>query len=619
MKARFHWLMMIGAFIAVVAMTSASASASQITATLDSQSIALGDSAQLTVTVTGSDAAEPDVPAVKGLEIAPAGQSSSFESINGQISSSVSFLYQVTADRAGVFTIPAIQLPDGSSSQSLTLRVSKTAPGAAAPPLSTLPAPNMQSGNESDTADANGEPAFLRVIVPKQQLYIGEVVPVQVKAYFRAGMAASLNGLPTLNSDAFTLNKLDDKPDQSQETVGGLPYTVVTWSSALSAVKTGDYDLHLELPVVVTVREKGGRVDPFKQFFGDSGVDDSAFDDFFGGMTEKPLTLQADLSNVKVLSLPTMDRPTSFDGAVGNFEVSAEASPTKLTEGDPITLRLHVSGQGNFDRVDFHGLATLAAWKSYSTRAQFEPADSAGYAGTKTFEQAVIPLKSGQQEIPVLSFSYFDPDTHRYVTRKTTPIPIDIAPGISASSAVAPPAGPATSSTRLPSANTSMTDLAPNKVETGSFSSTLRPLIFAPWFIVMQGVPVMVLIAGLLLHRRQKRLSQDPERARNRSAKAAIREQLAAMGQALAANSAPAFFIAARHVVQEQLAERWKISATQVTAVEINRRLNGDGDDLRNLFAVADDVVYSGRRMPATELQHWKDTVMHQLKNLEER
>jgi hypothetical protein len=90
------------------------------------------------------------------------------------------------------------------------------------------------------------------------------------------------------------------------------------------------------------------------------------------------------------------------------------------------------------------------------------------------------------------------------------------------------------------------------------------------------------------------------------------------MEQALVANSAPAFFTAARQAVQAELARRWQLSASQVTAAEINRRLNGDASDLRTLFAVADDVVYSGQRVPPAELQRWKDTVMHQLKQLEE-
>ena len=112
---------------------------------------------------------------------------------------------------------------------------------------------------------------------------------MKVKAYFRAGVSASLNGLPTLSSDAFTLNKVDDNPEQTNEMIDGVPYTVVTWTSALSAVKAGDYPLNLDLPVMVRVQEKGARRNnPFKDLFGDdSAFDDSFFDNFFSNATAK--------------------------------------------------------------------------------------------------------------------------------------------------------------------------------------------------------------------------------------------------------------------------------------------------------------------------------------------
>jgi hypothetical protein len=611
MKKRFHWMKRLGAVaLAVATATVVHAASAQVTATLDSASIALGDSAQLTVSINGGNSTQPELPVVNGLEFTPVGQSSSFESINGAVISSVSLTYQVTADRVGTYTIPAIRLPGRGSSQPLTLQVSQSAGGAAASPSASLPPPNISSGTADATENASGSRAFLRVVIPKRQLYVGELVPVQVKAYFSAGMSASLDGLPVLNSDAFTLNKLDAKPDQTQETIGGQPYNVLTWSSALAAVKTGDYALDLELPVVERMQQRGHGGD-------DSSFNDPFFNQFFSRTVEKPLTLQTGAENVKVLPLPGTGRPADFSGAVGRFEVSSEAAPAQLTAGDPMMLRLKVSGQGNFNRVYSSGLAASAEWKTYPPSVQFAPTDSAGYGGTKTFEEAVVPLKAGQEKIPAIMFTYFDPDTRQYVTRVTTPIAIGVAPGSGDSSVAASPASPAGSASSL-SANTSAPELAPNKVETGNFVSSLQPVLFAPWFITVQGVPVMALIAGLFVQRRRQRLAQDSERTRNRATQTAVREQLEAMEQALVANSAPAFFTAARQAVQAELARRWQLSASQVTAAEINRRLNGDASDLRTLFAVADDVVYSGQRVPPAELQRWKDTVMHQLKQLEE-
>ncbi len=219
---------------------------------------------------------------------------------------------------------------------------------------------------------------------------------------------------------------------------------------------------------------------PLQRFFGNTGIDDSAFDDFFSGTTEKSLLLRTELKNVHVLRLPAAGRPTDFSGAVGQFDVTTHAAPMKLTAGDPITLQLGVSGQGNFDRVNSHGLEGSAEWKTYPPKARFEPADNAGFSGTKTFEQAIIPLKTGQEQIPAVRFIYFDPDKGQYVTRTTTPIAIDVAAGSGASpAAAAMSAGPG-NSTAQSSAIASAPELAPNKVEPGNFvassaRSSLRP------------------------------------------------------------------------------------------------------------------------------------------------
>ena len=194
-----------------------------------------------------------------GLEITPVGQQSSMQVINGAVFAEVRYVYQVTPNRSGNFTIPAIAVPGGDSTQPIAFRVDKT-PSARTPSprqRSPLPAPSVR-GQEEDAvpADAKGDSAFLRVVLPKQELTVGELIPVEIKACFPAGMAASLNGLPMLTGGAFALNKLDDNPEQTREVINGQPYNVITWSSALSAVEAGDYPLNLELPVMVRVREK---------------------------------------------------------------------------------------------------------------------------------------------------------------------------------------------------------------------------------------------------------------------------------------------------------------------------------------------------------------------------
>jgi hypothetical protein len=586
---------------------------SQINAKLEPDSIALGESAELTVTVDGSGSTASTVPHVDGLEIEPIGEQTSMQIINGNVTSSVAQLYRVTPNRAGDFTIPAI----GGGGQPIKLHVDEGTGGQTQHTMSQgrshLAAPSFSRPSNSTPVNSKNQSAFLRIELPRQELTVGELVPVKVKAYFRAGVSASLNGLPTLSSDAFTLNKLDDNPEQTRELIDGFPYTVVTWTSALSAVKAGDYPLNLDLPVMVRVQEKGARGNnPFKDLFSDdSAFDDPFFDNFFSNATQKPLTLHTDGATVKIKPLPTQGRPADFSGAVGQFDMTAEASAKNGTTGDPLTLKMNITGHGNFDRVTTNGLASSSDWKTYKPNGKFAPDDSAGTEGTKTFEQSIVPTKAGAQEIPALRFSYFDPDTQRYVTKTTAPIAVDIAQGSATT-----PAAPATSAPVAAAPKAKGDGLAPDQVVTGRSVASLRPLVLTPWFIALNTVMIAVLVLGGVERWLRQRRTNDPRRFQREAAEKSVNESLAKMDAALKAQDAPRFFTAARKALQERLAAKWELAASRVNISEIRARLNGNGEQIRSVFQVADEIAYSGRQFTAPDLQQWRGIVKEQLQQL---
>ncbi len=61
---------------------------------------------------------------------------------------------------------------------------------------------------------------------------------------------------------------------------------------------------------------------------------------------------------VKILSLPTEARPASFAGAVGKFEITAEATPTQVAAGDPVTLK--VTALLSIGKTERFGFSTAA-------------------------------------------------------------------------------------------------------------------------------------------------------------------------------------------------------------------------------------------------------------------
>src|SRR5258706_1294812 len=204
-----------------------------------------------------------------------------------------------------------------------------TAPSPGSQGRSNLPARAVKAAEEDTSTPDDSSLGFLRIVSPKKEFFVGELAPIELQAFFRAGVELRVDGLPKLNSDAFAMNKLGEQPTRSQKLIGDVPYTVFTWSTALTALKAGDYEMSVEIPTTVTVRQRAEqprakRSNPFGDPFFDDFFNDPFFDNFFGTATEKQVALNSRPAAVKILALPREGRQASFTGAVGNFDIAPE-------------------------------------------------------------------------------------------------------------------------------------------------------------------------------------------------------------------------------------------------------------------------------------------------------
>jgi len=94
-----------------------------------------------------------------------------------------------------------------------------------------------------------------------------------------------------------------------------------------------------------------------------------------------------------------------------NSKVEASATPTSVNVGDPITLRLKITGTGNFDRVSSNLLAGDSHWKIYSPKSHSIQRTASASKARRLSEQPIIPNDAGVASVPSVSFSYFDPET----------------------------------------------------------------------------------------------------------------------------------------------------------------------------------------------------------------
>jgi hypothetical protein len=593
--------------------------ASRFSVTLDPPNFSLDESAELTITATGDEDAVPIIPHVPGLVINPDGQSSSIQQINGAVRAIFARTYRVTASHEGTFTIPPIQVGSVTTAP-VTLHVG--APGSANPARARGDGSDEDRVSPADVAAATrAAMPMMKVLLPRTHLYAGELVPIQIKAYFREGVSARLDGPLAAVGDAFTLSGLDKRPEQSQEAVGGVNYTVLTWTSVLGALKSGDYPIGLELPVTLNVQLPGTDSDMtarLRALFGTARssafMDDSAFGNLFGKVIQKSVSLKPEATTVSVLPLPLDGRPADFSGAVGQFQLASELAPGSGVVGDPLTFKLTVTGAGNLSRVSSEGLHDSAQWRVYRTESKLTSDDDTGLRGFKTFSQPIVPLQAGQLTLPGLSFSYFDPESGHYVTRATAPIKVSVTPGA---------AGPQATSTlqataALAGAAAGGDALAPDVAVTRERVATLAPLVWQPWFLGSALTPIALMLAAVVLIRRHQLRASDPALVLHAARLAAVRINLESMAAALHRGDSTGFFSAARHALQERLADLWQVPAEAVDAQLVAQRLPGQaGADLQAIFAMAEKATYAGESPEAATLLEWQRRVLAQMDHLE--
>lgn len=131
---------------------------------------------------------------------------------------------------------------------------------------------------------------------------------------------------------------------------------------------------------------------------------------------------------VRVQPLPE-GVPEGFNGAVGRFELAATLDRQSVTLGEPVMLRLTITGAGNFDQLIPPELPVPDAWRVYDNPPEQNTGITGGLlVGEKTFEWLIIPSETGSQTLPEITLDFFDPDTLAYRSVSTSPVTLEIFP-----------------------------------------------------------------------------------------------------------------------------------------------------------------------------------------------
>ncbi|MCA9242130.1 MAG: BatD family protein, partial [Planctomycetales bacterium] len=175
--------------------------------------------------------------------------------------------------------------------------------------------------------------------------------------------------------------------------------------------------------------------DPFASLMRDMpfrGVfDDDTFGSPFGRrltvQSVRPIVADATVEPIDVLPIPTAGRPADYRGAVGQYQVVAQANTTTVKAGDPIELLIGVVGTGPMELVQAPPLAELPALTA-DFKVPNEPLAGFVQGDQKVFSTKIRPRKEGVSQIPPIPFTYFDPQQDKFVTTHSKPIAIHVEP-----------------------------------------------------------------------------------------------------------------------------------------------------------------------------------------------
>jgi hypothetical protein len=556
-----------------------------VSAVIEPNPVALGQSTQLQVVIEGSQQSEPpEIRSNEYLEFAYRGPNTQFVNVNGKTTTSITHIFQVKPLRLGSFRIPPLTVfVDGKnySTKEIVLEVVEKAEG---------------SINVEDIA-------YLEFDLPKRTVYVGETISSELRMVMMSQATFPNKGLPQIDGDAFSITPIDTQPSVTRAVKDGKYYDVYLWNIGITPVKAGTQTLQFKATHVLRIPEGGNsRRDPFSAFR------DPFFDSMFGRYRDTEILSMSKPAEIKVASLPQEGRPKSFNGAIGTFKAAATTDITDLNEGDPITLKIEIEGEGNFSQMGPPEFPAGDKFKTYPPRVLEEELDTQGFSGKKQFEYVVIPLSHEVTQVPQIPFSYFNPRTGTYAEMSTPPIPVTIKAATTQVATTQP--GTITPQLNFRNQTNNSDDLLlPIKVSLGS---TVTPPTLARMQNTLAGsvlAPLGILGLAYLIRRSRHSSQNDKERLRIKALDQKMALHRQELQKARTSNEVFAFHQAGCRVLQVALARQLGCKPEAITGKDISALwvpALGDAEikaSIQEFFEKADALRYSGNDAPMGALE----------------
>ena len=432
MPARFPTATVAAGLLAVPYMGNAQQEPLRVHAAVGSQQVYVGQQFLLQIQVQGTDQPDPvDIsPLERDFIVSEAGggasNSTSVSIVNGRMTRQVQRGYNLNYRLAA-------RTPGGAEIPSLAI-------SAAGRSTSTQPIPIRVLPPEEN------EDFKLRLSLSDSRAYIGQPVTLTAEWFIGREVQEFSFNMPLLDDRRFEVIDVASSRSASGQAsndlmeialgdrratarrglgeLGGRQYTVLRFKKTLVPRAAGRFALPAASVTFVTPRPgQPRRRDMLDDFFG-GGL----FSSVLGGqLVVETLAIPSNRPGLEVLDLPSAGRPDGFNGWIGEFQLRAEAEPTSVTVGEPITLSLSVRGTGMLANAPLPPLDVQPALvRDFNVPREIGAGESQG--NEQSFTQTLRARHDRVTEIPAVELPYFDPKQGAYRIARSEPIPLEVEP-----------------------------------------------------------------------------------------------------------------------------------------------------------------------------------------------
>lgn len=466
--------MMRALALGLLALVGLQAPEIEVSAVLDRKTATVDETVHLTIHVRGPGVRTPEIesPDFVGFEVLATSDRSSFRisAAAGPVRE-FSREYTLRVTQAGDLTIPPVRVNAGGQlyeTDPIAFRALAAGGDAAIP---------------NDFGPISDEEVALRMWVEPETAYVGQQVTVTVAAFFDPLVRSRLQRQPEYRAPDVQGMWTADLPGPARperRVLDGREYYVQVFRRALFPLSSGE----IRIPPAAVIYEVRR------------------------GLIYAPETFQVESrpGTIRVRPLPVEGQPPDYAGAVGRYEAETRLDRSGLRAGEAVNLTLEVRGTGNLSSLARPAFPDVVGARVYEGGEEAEvQVQGTELAGRKSFSWVLVPEKPGEYVVPAIRLPYFNPDAVAYRVAVSDPVVLEVEAAALAGGGEFGPAG----------------TIRYIKPEFGRSGMELHR---EPIFWSLLGIPMLLILIGLLARGWGRRGLRPPRLRPRRAGKRRLRE-----------------------------------------------------------------------------------------------